>query len=69
MITWEEKCHHSEHPPFLFPSLAFIDERTMMWSGISVCLLGIVCPNRVPSQILVHVQSTLVGEGEKQEKP
>lgn len=31
-ITWEDKCNHSEHPSFLFPSLAFIDEHT--WRGL-----------------------------------
>lgn len=49
--TWENKCHHSECPPFiLLPQL-------YMPYGMEYCFV-VSCPGCAHSQILVHPQPT-----------
>jgi len=57
-VTWEDKCHHSEYPPFLLFTPTFIAERYIICYGISLWPVGVICPGSVPSQLLVQSQCT-----------
>jgi len=54
VATWEDKCHHSEHPPFLLPPTFYCWAWCMTWCGIFLWPVGVSCPTYVFSQLLVH---------------
>lgn len=60
METWEDKCYHSEHPPyFLFPPVLYAKHDTVRY-GRRFGQVGITVPALcVPSQFFVQPQPTL----------
>jgi len=57
-VTWEDKCHNYEHPPFLLFPPAFIDEHGAIWYGISLWLVWVSSSGYVLSRYLAHPQPT-----------
>ena len=55
-VTWEDKRHHSERPPFLLLPAALCAEHDVIWPGISLGSVRVSCPGCVPSQLLVSPQ-------------
>ena len=57
-VTWGEKRHDSEHPPFLLPP-ALYAEHVVIRCGIPLWSHGVSCPGCVPSRLLVAPQPSL----------
>jgi len=69
-VTWEEKCHHSECPPFLILPRASYAEHDFIWYRISLWSVGVSCLGCVSSQPLVPLTAySLVGGCEGQKIP
>lgn len=60
VVTWEDKCHHSEPPPhsILFPAVIYA-KHDALWYRMFLCSGGNNCPSRVCSlPIFVQPQLT-----------
>jgi len=40
VVTWEDKCHHSKHPPFLLLPPTLYAEQDSVWCGLSLGSVG-----------------------------
>lgn len=63
VVTWEDKCRQSNHPPFLFLPSAFITENDAIWSKISLQSVGSAVPAVSSSNLLCTLSLLTGGQG------